>query len=190
MNAGLERELRHDARLGGGELAEPRLDRIPRVVLERQPAKELGMPGFRIRELEIEARERAILEMGAEKLEALVRAGLDEPENEESIGQPPPVGAEERHELFRVRVSLVSAQGDPSRDDALKDGAEMLKLFHGERAHAAYELFVIRVAGNERHCRRRRFLLAVRVVDENGVDVHLGNLDPLRSGRRNDHDAP
>ena len=182
VNSWKKRQARHDIRFGAREDGEPLADGLARFVHGGELAKHVGVPCFGLGELLIQASEIRVAEILREEGETLPGSGLDEPEKEESIGEPAPVGSREPEEALGVRVSLVSAETPSAGEEPLVDEPEMLELFDGERAHAADQLVMVRVGNNERKRRGRRFLLAMGVIVEERVEVRRRDLDPR--GRR------
>lgn len=141
------------------------------------------------RELRVQARERGCFDPRGEQAEAFVRARLDEAQEKQSIRETTSIRSCESEERTGIGVAPVAAEPSPSFYDVLVDRAKVLELFNGEGAQAPHELGVLGIGRNEGHRRGRGLLLAMSVVDEDGVHIRDRDLDPI--GRRigNEHVA-
>jgi hypothetical protein len=188
VNPRQERQARHDIGFRARENQESLVDRLPPVVQSGKLAKHLCVPGFRFRELLVQAREIRVGEVLGEESEPFLGTGLDEPEKQKAIGEPAPVGSGEPEKSFGVRVAFVSAETPAAREKLLVDEPEMLELFDGEGAHPADELVVVRVGDDEGERRGRSFLLTMGVVVEERVEVGGGDFDPCEGSSGSEHE--
>ena len=65
------------------------------------------------------------------------------------------------------------------------DRPKVFELFDGKRAESPYELDQRGIARDERDCGGRRLLFAMRVVDEQHIQVCQGDVDPSGIRGRN-----
>ncbi len=116
------------------------------------------------------------------------RARLDEPEEQKPVGEPAPVGPRKPEKLLGIGIAFVPAETPAAREEPLVDQPEMLELFDGESTHPAHQLVVIRVGHDERERGCRRFLLAMRVIVEERVEVGRRDLYPGARCSRSEHE--
>jgi hypothetical protein len=145
------------------------------------------VPRLGLGELAVETSELGVGEVLAEKGEPLARAGLDEAEEEKSVSEPASIRAGESEELLGVGVALVASEASAAREQALVDHPEVLHLLDREGTQPAYELVVRGISHDEREGGGGRFLLAMGVVVEEGVEVRHGGVDPAGRGGRKQH---
>ena len=107
MNPRHEGERCHDLGFGGRELGFSFCDGLGLVVQASEFTEELRVTRLRSRQVSVEARQVGNVEVRREKLQSLVRARLDEPEDEQPIGQPALVRTGEGEQLLRVGIARI-----------------------------------------------------------------------------------
>ena len=169
---------------GFGELLEPLADR--RALAHRGAHCEVDEDAvvacLRRQEVAPQRVKRGVVAPGGlrQELEALARARLDQRGDEQAIdergdGRRPSERAGRAAQRRSVRVDRWRTEGHAPGDEQRHHALEVLDLLAREVAERVGEIGIPRVPRHERERVRRCLELAVRVIDEDRVDVaHRG----------------
>ena len=118
-----------------------------------------------------------------QELQPLAAPRLDQRHAEQRVEQARRLlGADGRHELGRVGAGDLAAERDPARGQRVDDALEVPQLLARQTRQRPQELRPIGVAEEQTQRRRGGLLLAVRVVDEDVVQVRERARQPGGAG--------
>lgn len=143
------------------------------------------VPRFALKEAGIKIGQFGIGNMLAEELKAFAATGLDQRGDEQPIDPPLRfVGGDQRVELPPVGPRGKSSERNLPLVQAGKDHLVMLQFLDDNPRHLLPQLAMIGVGTHQAHCHRRRFPLAVSMIDEDLGEMGVDLREPAKVGCR------
>jgi hypothetical protein len=130
------------------------------------------MSGLGFKQVVVEVSQLAIPHEAPQQIEPYARTGFDQAGDEQPVDTPLRFGfSHQRVQFTSVAAWLESSKRDSAFVEQIQDSEEVIEFFVDDLGHFPAQLLMLDIGVHQTHCRASGLSFAVRVVEQDFVQV-------------------